>query len=292
MFGPVSLLTPDALLRRCPFFGDWLQPQRLFANLSGAVFFAEDVAYGINLYRPRGRDDFGRREVALIHVLYPHLRRAMLLHRRIEGVSSLHAAAIQTLERSDRGVVLLGPTGSIVFVNHRARAILGARDGLSDAGCRLRAGRMSEDLVLRAAVARAVATAVGDGIGEGGALTVSRASGRRSYQVLVSPVVWGVEDAGAGRVCAVAFVTDPECGRQPPTAWVRATWDLTPTQVRVAELLATGMTVDGVAGTLAIARATARTHVREVLRKTGARRQSDLVRQLLVLPNADDPVAS
>jgi DNA-binding CsgD family transcriptional regulator len=55
---------------------------------------------------------------------------------------------------------------------------------------------------------------------------------------------------------------------------------LTPTQARVAVLLADGLTAAEVAQQLGCALATVRTHIRQVLGKLGSRRLADAVRLL------------
>jgi DNA-binding CsgD family transcriptional regulator len=294
-FGPKSIFAADREVRRSAFFGEWLQPNRILPNLSCALHFEGSLSYGFDFYRPLGADDFGTDEIGLAHVLVPHLKRALQIHGRLEGFAAVHDAALDTLERASCGIVLFGAAGSIAFANRLARAMFASRDGLSTQGRRLVAALSREDMALRAAIGGSIATSLGTGAGAGGAIAVSRPSGRRPWLVLVSPLGARHDGVltGTDRVCAIAFVTDPEQRDTPSAARLAEAWSLTPTQARVAERLVSGDSLADVADALTMTRATARSHLKAILRRTAARTQSDLVRRLLppqTLPDSG-PVA-
>jgi len=119
----------------------------------------------------------------------------------------------------------------------------------------------------------------------GGAVQIRRPSGRQPYVFLVSPVRLRDFPLGLRRPAAVAFVTDSE-SQLGDSSLLRQTYGLTPTQARVALLLAQGLRVNDIVTHLDISAATVRTHVRGVLAKTAARGQADLVRILISGPLA------
>ncbi len=63
-------------------------------------------------------------------------------------------------------------------------------------------------------------------------------------------------------------------------AWLRERYRLTPTEARLAAHIGAGGAVADYAALYGVAEGTARTHLKAIFAKTGAHRQSDLVRLL------------
>jgi DNA-binding CsgD family transcriptional regulator len=87
-----------------------------------------------------------------------------------------------------------------------------------------------------------------------------------------------------GQLAALVFVSDPEAATPSRSEILRRLYGLTPAEARIADLLASGSEVGEVAARSGITLETARFHVKRVLNKTGARRQTELVRLMLSLP--------
>jgi len=109
-----------------------------------------------------------------------------------------------------------------------------------------------------------------------------------------SPLGYTIEDApltgerplfALERPAAILFVADPERRPQAPPERLRRLWGLTPQEARLALLVTEGLSPKQAAERMGIAAPTARVHLAAVFRKTGARRQAELVR--LVLASAD-----
>jgi DNA-binding NarL/FixJ family response regulator len=108
----------------------------------------------------------------------------------------------------------------------------------------------------------------------GGSLSVARASGR-PLALLVSPLHTG--PSFLPRPCAVVFVTDPDREPRAAAAVLRHLYGLTEREAALADALLRGMNVREAAAALGVSMNTARTFLRFVLRKTGTRRQAELV---------------
>jgi DNA-binding CsgD family transcriptional regulator len=67
---------------------------------------------------------------------------------------------------------------------------------------------------------------------------------------------------------------------------LRTLYGLTPTETRVAEHLLAGLEIRELAAKMVMTLETARFHVKRILAKTGAHRQSELMRLMLSLPGA------
>jgi DNA-binding NarL/FixJ family response regulator len=88
----------------------------------------------------------------------------------------------------------------------------------------------------------------------------------------------------SAQLAALVFVTDPSSRPQSRGTTLRALYALTPTEVRVADLLLQGLEIRGIANRLGLTLETVRFHTKRVLSKTSTRRQSELVRLMLSLP--------
>jgi len=73
------------------------------------------------------------------------------------------------------------------------------------------------------------------------------------------------------------YVSRPDHRSAVPAAVIRALLGVTPAEAELAALLVRGDTIDAAARVLGVTRATARTQLYSIFRKTGLRRQSELI---------------
>ena len=102
-------------------------------------------------------------------------------------------------------------------------------------------------------------------------------------QVVISPFCSGslMNEPEAN---ALVLFSDPFSKPKSRAAILRSLYGLTPTESRLSDFLIQGLEVREAAGRLRITVGTARFHLKRVLAKTGARRQSELMRLMLSLP--------
>jgi DNA-binding CsgD family transcriptional regulator len=104
---------------------------------------------------------------------------------------------------------------------------------------------------------------------------------------LAAPAITSVPSAFTGhtaQLAALVFIADPERKPLSRSESLRALFSLSPTECRLADLLAAGNDVVRIADLLSMSIATTRFHLKSVFRKTGVNRQSDLVRLVLSIP--------
>jgi DNA-binding CsgD family transcriptional regulator len=112
--------------------------------------------------------------------------------------------------------------------------------------------------------------------------------GRRPLIVYAVPVVGETRDIFT-HARALLVVLDPDARPMPPEEALRAAFGLTSAEARLAARLGTGESLDDAAEALAIAKETARYHLKQVFDKTGA--QSELVALLARLAGPAPPVS-
>lgn len=254
-----------------------------FYLLGGVVpLDGQGAKAAISVHRPRNARSFTAEEQRLFGLLLPHFQRAMQLRQRIAHATTERNVAFRSLDALVEGMVVVTASGEAVLANRAAEAIAAAHDGF-DLGARGRpvsATRNEETVKLRTLVASAAAAA------GGGALRLSRPSGRAPYVVLVTHLPGRLaedDDLGARRHdgLAILFISDPDRRPGVAPAPLRELYGLTPREAELAAALAEGRTLREAADSLGLAMESARTYLKRVFSKTGAARQSDLVGLLL-----------
>jgi DNA-binding CsgD family transcriptional regulator len=107
-------------------------------------------------------------------------------------------------------------------------------------------------------------------------------SGERNTQVSFSVSSISLDWPSCGKFGhALIVIHSVNRSNEPDWNAVRFRYELTPAEIKVASLLASGMAVSRIADELSITRETVRTHLRRIFLKTGCHRQGDLIRVLL-----------
>jgi DNA-binding CsgD family transcriptional regulator len=250
------------------------------------VFRDEHRLAGFAVQASARRAPFGALEAAVLERLLPHLRRAVAMGMVAARVDVQRRGLEDAIEGLAVGVVLVGANGAVHFANRAARGIAARRDGLTIVGDRLHASSPDDDRALQAAIATAVRTAPHARLDGGGALTIRRAAEARPYSVLVNPGA-GPDAGSPWRIAsAVVVIGDPDAQLVSAAELAQRLYGLTPSEARLALALASGTRLEAYADEHHLAVSTARWTLKHVLRKTGARRQADLVRLLLLGPVA------
>ena len=114
-------------------------------------------------------------------------------------------------------------------------------------------------------------------------MTVQRPSGRTRLALHVSPVGDGAGDFGGRRVAALVLVVDPAHRPRTDAARVAMALGLTPSEGRMAALLAEGMKAGEIAEAAGWSENYVRWLIQQVYRKREVSGQVELVRQVLAV---------
>lgn len=223
----------------------------------------------------RGSDQgpFSPAEVDLARGLLPHLARAAQMQRRTARQASQSAIYAQSVSALGVGAILLDQKGRIVHTNEAADILLTGSSPISRVGDRLR-------------LAGAAQQALGSALCE-----LAASVDLRGYHVVraedgcasVNLMIRRAADVVGGSVAyPIAFVVYVNRHTQPLPAsavdFAMKTFALSRSEARLAVLLAEGHSLEEVAACLGVTLLTARTYCKRTLMKTGASRQSQLVR--------------
>jgi DNA-binding CsgD family transcriptional regulator len=251
----------------------------------------------IGLHQPEGTERFGAAERRLLDAVLPHLRRALQLRHRLDGVAAAGAAPPGTaaLDALSMGVLVVDADLRVLVANAAAEALTAG----AGAALRLRraVGTGRGGAAARATIAEAGHRGDRAALGElvratalggrpGGALRLRDADSMPALAALVMPLPKRLSDApgaGMGRTQDRALVLLREVAPSPaaPRAdLLRGLFGVTRAEAEVARALSGGATKRAVADARGLREATVRTQVRAILEKTGAANLRDLERLL------------
>jgi DNA-binding CsgD family transcriptional regulator len=163
-----------------------------------------------------------------------------------------------------------------VSCNQSGEKTLRGSDGLKIVGGILRATDGHADSQLKQVVLDAISAI--QPVACRTALSVSRPSGKRPYQLIVAPIRNGLSAfAGMRSPHLVVLVIDPERPQRARRDDLVRLYGLTAREAAVASGLSEGKTIELVADELGITYETGRSHLRRILEKTGTRRQTEFI---------------
>ena len=233
-----------------------------------------------NLGYPVGGDGWQSARLRLLESLLPHVHRTVLIRQALAAADALGAGLAGLLENDRIGVVQLNRAGRVLAANAPALEILRRGDGLLDRDGALDAALPADRSRLRRLLGQALPDLWGEAP-SGGSMTVQRPTGRSRLGLHVMPVGDAEADFGGRRVAALALVVDPARRPRIDAQRVAVTLGLTPSEGRMAALMAEGLKVSEIAASQGWSENYVRWLVQQVYRKFGVSGQVALVRQVL-----------
>ncbi len=280
-FLPTEARVPSSELVRTEFYNDWLRPQGFYHSFGGVLLREGDEVVLMGLPRRAAQAGYSNGDLNCLRVLAPHIERALQLETRLSQNGLEHRASLAALDHSAHGFVLVDDRMRVLTMNDAAHAIVASDDGLTVRDCSLRAFRVPEDAALQKLVADAIQTTRKMAFASGGVTAITRPSGLRPFTLLVTPLPRNGEGIFAERAAAAIFVKDPEKKFEPQVETLQRLYGLTPAEARLAQILATGLSLAEAAERLRITRETARSRLKRIYSKTDTHRQAELVRLLV-----------
>ena len=223
-------------------------------------------------------------EIELLGRLRPHLAQTMQLARAFRQLRERYGAVLGALDRLRLAVFIVTDGARVVTRNRTAERLL-------EGG---RAVRIDRDAVLRpidgaaAARLRTAIDAVLRTARRGGdcsrRLVALRGDGPDTpFVVEVSPLQDSDRELDEPLGGAFVTVIDPWSGDPVDLSGFDRAYGLTSAEAAVARLVVDGMTYAEIAERRNVTRETVKSHVGSLLRKTGSRNRTDLVRRALLL---------
>ncbi|WP_420997852.1 helix-turn-helix transcriptional regulator [Cupriavidus sp. 30B13] len=226
-------------------------------------------------------DGAAHRRHRLARVL-PHWARAARMQQRNMELSGLAALGLAGLDTLDFGVMVLQADMRVRYANVWAEALVQADSHLAlDHGV-LRAREPALHATLHRLLERAMQP---HGTGPAAGSWMHITSGGQPVPIIVLPLVSRQPVEGPWQLpFAMVLMGNSESRSVLDSAVLSSLFGLSRKESLVAIRLAAGDTLNEIAGREFVSPHTVRVHIRDILRKTGTHRQSELVRLLHLLP--------
>jgi DNA-binding CsgD family transcriptional regulator len=235
-------------------------------------------------FRARGQAAFDDADRRKMMQLFPHLQRALQIQTKLGAIEREHGVTLELLDGLAIGVIILAADGRLLFANGIAERVLHAGEGITMSGGRVRPQDLRARESFDRLVSGAAQTSGRRGLEAGGSITVEGLSGM-TMALLISPLRASGLGFGPPMPAAMIVFADPARDmRPPPERVLAATYRLTPAEARLLAALTAGQRLSDYAEAAGIGISTARTHLRQVLSKSGHHRQVDLVRAVIGNP--------
>jgi len=270
----------DRAFERTEFCRDFLRHHGIFYALGGFAVRSGALVFLCGVQRSKQRGAFGAEALRRMERLFPHLERAARIHRRLVQAGGLADGLAAALDRMPLAAILCDRGGRALWLNRPAEAMVRRADGL-----RLRDGRLEAaagngvSADLRRLIAGAAAAEAG------GLLHLPRPWPHRPLAAMVTPLSLSASPVGiafdAAQPAALLLINDPDRAVQFPADRLTQAFGLTGAEAKLAAALATGTSLSAYADSAQITIGTARWYLKQALAKTGAHRQSELVRHVI-----------
>jgi DNA-binding CsgD family transcriptional regulator len=252
-------------LQRTEFYQDWLRPQGLLHCIGSVVLRTPSLFVLLSSLRDASRGPFKSEQLRLVARIRPHVQRAVEAQRRRATDLQVKNASVAALDRLPYGWIVAEANGRAVHLNAAAERMT-AKGGLD-----------LRDPNLRMLIERVAKT------GLGGDRAMPRRTGRPLWVSVLPLRGPSVKPVAAGTLVGIV-VSDPDHAPVADAGRIRRFWKLTPAESALAAELVRGLDVAAAAELLGVTRTTARNQLRSILNKTGAHRQSELLRLLMTAP--------
>lgn len=227
----------------------------------------EVVIYTLERRLERGPHD--PKVIEAVDAVYPHLARAGLLAARL-GLERARTA-VATLEAIGLPAAVLNASGRAIVVN---RLLEDMPFTILPGACdRLIIANNAADSLFRAAVV--VSSSERASIVQ--SIPVPAHDGHPATIAHVLPLCGAAHDVFSGASTLIVVSTLETTGNIPGIDLLRALFDLSPAEAKLAAALSSGQTLKDAAADQAIQFSTARSYLEQVFRKTGTNQQSQLV---------------
>jgi DNA-binding CsgD family transcriptional regulator/PAS domain-containing protein len=267
------------------FYQGYFRPLNLFHVINVTVLQEGDISGHLSLARSKEVGIYTDEEKHLLGVLLPHLQRAFRISHLLDGLRLEREVMSQILDKVPQGALIVSRTGHLIFANRSAEQMLAHNDGLVlDRQGNLESPSANDhqqlhQLIGTAGHANALLSAQ-----SGGVFQLQRPSGLRPLSLLIAPLNHDLSHDNYHQPSVLIFITDPEQRMESMEAVLLRLYSLTPAEARLAAILVQGKSVAMAAAELHVTQNTARTHLKHIFEKTGAKRQSELVQLLLNSP--------
>ncbi len=284
--GVTGLVSGDELVAReelvaGEFYNDLLRPHDLEHLTVMPCLIGGAQIDVVSFWRGKRQGPVGEGSLEVMRLMMPHMRSALQIYHALDALKERSELLEAMLSRLSAAAFMLDRRGLVISMNPAGEQMVRSGDCMAVIQRRLRMLDPARSVQWEGILMQALG-AGGYECAPGG-MTVLRGSARGTLQLLALPFLpEGSAKGSAARV--LVFVHDPAALPRPRAELMRAIYGLTPTEGKLADLMLEGHEIGQIADRMRVTLGTARFHLKRVMAKTGARRQVELMRLMLLLP--------
>jgi DNA-binding CsgD family transcriptional regulator len=275
-----SSLYSDTDYFRGDLYNSVFRPQELTHRAVACLHRTPDLVIPFGILRQGTKTEFETPQIALLDMLLPHLRRAILIAIRFGTLETALAATREGMNHISCGVVLADAHSKVTYVNQAAEDMIAAGDGLTLRRGVLGAQRHCDDVAISAAIDQAV---------QGAGISIHTACRRNnggSYILLVIPSSRGASSlTNTGERGVTVLISDLERKPKHLEAGLIDLFGASKREAQMAAALLRGQCLEDLAEEWGTSINTLRTQLKSLLGKTNTRRQVDLIQLLASIPD-------
>lgn len=258
------------------------------ANLGfvAALTIYRDDEWHVGLGVHRGFDDepFSSFDESTIAELFPHLRRAVRIHREFQLLRTRDNQLVAALSRLTLGVIVLSPTGQILHRNEMADLLLESHPavGMTPDG-KLKVWSREEQSQLDSLIESLAAADPRDVETRAQALGFHHPDRELPLTIMAAPLDEAPDglDMEDHRGCVALYLSDPESPTFVQAEALQKVYGMSPAEAAVAIGLANGLTLSEIARSNGVSQETVRSQLKSVFSRMGVKRQQDVIRVIL-----------
>ncbi|MEI9988606.1 MAG: LuxR C-terminal-related transcriptional regulator [Rhizomicrobium sp.] len=254
-----------AEFRRTRFYRELVVPQGWGDSIGGMLSRTTSSLAFIAMIRPERDGPYGDGEVGIMKTLLPHARKAAKLGWLFEDQRAKLSGMAAFVERIKGAALLIDGAGRIAYANAAAEQLLSDGVLLREQNRIL----LPRDAAVRDALRRAWS-------GEANIPFIKLARHPQGSRIL--SVIPPSDESGGH---AIVLVSAPEAGLPLPGPILMEAYGLTVAEIRVLVGLVKGQAIAELAREFGVTQRTVKAHLQKIFAKTGTRRQSDLIREVL-----------
>lgn len=258
---------------RSPLYAEFLAGERVQSCVAIVLHHDAELRDEVGLLRASDALPLNARERLLLRQLAPEMARAGRLRLQARHLAQRAALGFAALDAQPQALAIVDSHCYIEYCNPAAERYFATHDA-----CRAPAGRLSlADAQAQDGLRRRVADACAAINARSGVLRVGQ--GERSLSISVLPLRPAHSLALGSRPWAMVVFSGPSLAASAviPAQALAECLGITPTEGHLANMLARGASVNDFAAKQGCSLHTARTHLRNLLNKTGCRRQRDVI---------------
>ena len=255
----------------------------------GGVILLNDSTrmVGLGLQRSRVKGPWPPGIMNRVTELSPHIQRALHIHREFTLLRTRETALNAGLDRMVIGIILIDRIFDCIYCNPVAKDIIESCNVLAIRNNQLFATKHKDNSKLQKALQKALQASSRDDVQtHSTSMGLWRSDRPTQLPALITPARDGLHDLNlhGTPAQAVVLINDPDRNQPIVPEALIDTYELTPTEAKIAIAIANGYSLDEIAKSHKTTLNTTRTHLKAVFKKTRVTRQSELVKALLTGP--------